>query len=198
MCQAESKGFSPTPKRIAPMNHPMILPALTLALFALPSRADEVPSPKPKQATAPLVVVIDDKAGGVRLQVPRALLAELRDGYTPGAAGFSKFPLIVGGVCLAMALAGGGFCLMGRSDRVSVVGVILVLASIVFLSLSAAVAWGDDASTSQPAGVPLKGIPLVDRATIEVIEKGDAITLIVPREHLARVLEQVPPPKQPD
>jgi len=39
------------------------------------------------------------------------------------------------------------------------------------------------------------GITLNDKVTIEVVDKGDAITLITPREQLANVLDKSAPKK---
>jgi hypothetical protein len=180
------------------MSRWMILPAFVLAWMVAPGSANEAapPRPQPKTATAAVVVVVDDKAEAVRVQVPKKLLSQLQ-AAAPGEgsswAGVPRFHLMATGICLSLALGCGGFWLMRRSEKSAVRGLLMLLAAIVLLSLSAAVAWANAAVPFKPATPPLPpGIPLAEKATIEIVEQGEAITLIVPRQNLAKVLEKSP------
>jgi hypothetical protein len=142
--------------------------------------------------TAAVVVVVDAKAEAARVQIPKKLLTQLQAAAPSesGWAGVSRFQLMAAGIFLALALGCGGFWLMRRSEKFAARGLLLMLAAIVLLSLSAAVAWGNAAYTFKQV-VPA-GVPLADNATVEIVEQGGAITLIVPRENLAKVLEKKP------
>jgi hypothetical protein len=144
-------------------------------------------------------VVVDDKAETARVQIPEKLLSQLQAAAPSegGWAGVPRFHLMAAGICLSLALGCGGFWLMRRSEKFAARGLLLMLAAIVLLSLSAAVAWGNAAYTFKQVAPALPpGIPLADKATIEIVEQGEAITLIVPRANLVQVLDKSPASKE--
>jgi hypothetical protein len=194
--------------------------AVVLALLAPAARADLKPAnpvgPKKPPAgplTAPIVVVVDDKATETHVQIPRALLGQLRadagdaaDPNTRRAEALPPLHLVVAGTALALALTFGGLWLVRARIRPTRSNVALLLVAITALAIGATSLWADIAvpkpkpkpdSGTADAKVPANGANLTDKAVIEVVDKGDAITLIVNRDDLANVLQKTAPPPAP-
>jgi hypothetical protein len=191
-----------------------------LALLAPAARADLKPAnpagPKKPPAgplTAPVVVVVDEKATETHLQIPRALLGQLRadagdagDPNTRRAEALPPLHLVVAGAALALALTFGGLWLVRARVRTSRSNVALLLVAVTALAIGATSLWADIAvpkpkpkpdSGTVDVKLPANGANLTDKAVIEVIDKGDAITLIVNRDDLANVLQKTAPPPAP-
>src|SRR5262249_50127172 len=192
--------------------------AVVLALLAPAARADLKPAnpagprkPPAGPLTAPVVVVVDDKATETHLQIPRALLGQLRadagdagDPNTRRAEALPPLHLVVAGAALALALTFGGLWLVRARARTARSNVALLLVAVTALAVGATSLWAN-AAAPQPkpkpdsgavdVKLPANGANLTDKAVIEVIEKGDAITLIVNRDDLANVLQKTAPKK---
>ncbi len=169
----------------------------------------------PSPPSLPLVIDTDEKATVARLLIPRQLLENLRsqvdDPEQPIVAGESRRPLahtVAAGIALSMGLGLGGVWLVrhrgwGISRKLS--------AGVVALGLFgfAGAAWADvlpipslpsldparprwrrDKPIEKPP-VPTR-LTLADQVTVEVVEKGDAIRLVVHPAQLPKVLKGAP------
>ncbi len=181
---------------------------LGLALTAGHALADLIPpggKPRPgTPPTAPVVVVVDDKAQETRLVIPRKVLAAAlradagEPDDTQRAEGPPALHLIVAGSALALALGLGGLWLVRLRTRPAARNLVLLLAALALVAGAGGVLWADipapKPKPKPPTEVPA-GITLSEKVTIEIVDKGDAITLITPREQLANVLDKSAPKK---
>jgi hypothetical protein len=196
----------------------MCITAVVLALLAPAAHADLIPG-KPRgpvfkaPPNAPVVVVVDDKATETHVQIPRALLGQLRadagdasDPNTRRAEALPPLHLAVAGAALALALTFGGLWLVRSRVRTSRSNVVLLLVAATALAIGATSLWANVAAPipkekpttgAQDPKVPAGGITLADKAVIEVVDKGDAITLIVKSADLAAVVQKSAPPPVP-
>jgi hypothetical protein len=172
-----------------------------LAIFFLPSafvRANEAPPrPDPKPAAekaAPLTIEIDDKAKEPKLVIPRKLLGAWG---APGKQERSELNLsplhtAVVGIALTGALVFGGLWLVRSRGRFGGRGLALLVGSLVLLGAGAAAVWAEPVPIPQPKPAPAISF---DKTSIEIVEQGDAVKLIVNREHLAKMSETATPKK---
>jgi hypothetical protein len=168
--------------------------ALPLLLTASPSaRADLAPPPLPKGTETKFVVVVDDRADKPHLQIPKSLL----QGTTkPGQeeAGLFGAPTIIAGLALTAAFVSGGFWLVrrGRGPGRTAAAVVVVLS---FLALGASAVWADIPRPPRPRGPVVLPLPanvtLPDTVVVDLLDKGDTITLIVNKK---AVPDQKPAP----
>jgi hypothetical protein len=171
---------------------------LPVLLAALPSaRADLAPPPLPTGPKAKFVVLVDDRAGVPHLRIPKALL----QGGQPGdkeEAGRFGLPTIFAGLALTAAFVSGGFWLVrrgrGPGRTTAAVGVVLAL-----LALGASAVWADIPRPPRPrprgpVTLPLPAnVTLPDTVVVEIVEKGDTITLVVNKK---AVPDQKPAPSE--
>jgi hypothetical protein len=165
-----------------------VLVVVWLLGLTVESRADVAPpwirrSPRPpmhllRPRTTPVVIEVSDHTAGTRLQIPRKLLATLQ-AAAPGAGRDTRWALA--GVpfwALALTLgAGPGFCVirvLRSRGPAAAVGLGLLLAA-------ALLAWPEPASAIQPPPQP-PSFGLSGQVTVEVVESGDAIKLVLDRK----------------
>jgi hypothetical protein len=195
----------------------MWITALVVAGMAPAARGDLIPG-KPRgpaklpPLTAPVVVVVDDKATETHVQIPRALLGQLRadagevgDPDTRRAEALPLLHLVVAGTALSLALTFGGLWLVRHRSRSPRSNVALLLIAVAALAVGATTLWANAAppvpkpkpDSAGPDKVAAAGIPLADKAVIEVVDKGEAITLIVKSDDLSKVLQKSAPAPAP-
>jgi hypothetical protein len=177
------------------------------------------PPPKPAGVVAPLVIVTDENVKEARLEIPRKLLRSLRvelgdekepDTRRVEAAPLPRLHTILAGGALSLALVTGGLWLTRSRNRLAGRGLLLLLVTGGFLLLSGGVLWADIGPRPNPFGprpnpfpnpgmkppaapVLPDGITVDDKVTLIVIDKGDAMRLIVNRSDLVRVVEKTDP-----
>jgi hypothetical protein len=186
---------------------------LVLLAVAPAGSANEAAPPPPKKTaptatSAPLVIALDDSAREPRLEIPKAILNRFRASAEDGAddgtrrvEGVSPLHTIVGGFALSSAMAVGGLWLVRSRarSRGKTVGAVLIAAG--FLALGASVLWADIPPYGRGRPVPpppapekiVAGITLSDKVTVQVVDGGEAIRLIVSREQLGKVLAKGAP-----
>ena len=168
--------------------------ALQLLLTALPSaRADLAPPPLPKGTETKFVVIVDERADKPHLQIPKSLLqGNTKTG--PGRGRPVRLPTIIAGLALTAAFVSGGFWLVrrGRGPGRTVAAGVVVLS---FLALGASAVWADVPRPPRPRGpvtLPLPAnVTLPDTVVVDLLDKGDTITLIVNKK---AVPDQKPAP----
>jgi hypothetical protein len=149
------------------------------------------------------VILTDDKVTETRLEVPKNLLASLRaDAGVPNGdsrwAGLSSLQLVVAGLALTAALTLGGLWLVRSRNRPAGRTLIVLLAVVTLLG-AAGIVWANVAPPPPPPKPVLPdGLLLSEKVTVDVVEKGDAVRLIVPRADLAKLLEKAAPKKDGD
>lgn len=170
------------------------------------------PPPPPPPPAAAVVILVDDKAPEPRLEIPRKLLANLRvsaDGAEDGTRRAEARPAwhtILAGVALSCSLALGGLWLVRARHRPGAKALLLLSATACLLAVGAGCLWADIPSPfgrprprppapAEPEKLPA-GVVLAEKVPISVVERGEAIRLIVPREQLAGVLEKSAPAKE--
>jgi hypothetical protein len=183
-----------------------------------PGRQPPPPKPVPPAAVAPLVVVADENVKEPRLEIPRKLLRSLRadlgDEQEPDTrrveAPLPRLHTILAGGALSLALVTGGLWLTRSRNRLAGRGLVLLLVAGGLLVLGSGVLWADLAPRPNPFGpkpvpnpfpnpkppvMPVlpAGVTLADKVGIVIVEKGDAITLVVNRDDLAKVVEKTAP-----
>ena len=175
-----------------------VLTVLGLLAYVLPSgRANEAPPPPTKRdntpAAAPLVVVLDDGVQQPRLEIPRKVLSNLKaaadgqDEDTRRAEALPRLHTIIAGVALSLSLTLGGLWLVRSRRRFS--GAALLVAALA-LTAAGSVLGANVPAPPPPPSVPA-GIPLADKATVQVVDEGDAIRLVASRKQLAGVMDKV-------
>jgi hypothetical protein len=159
-------------------------------------------APPPAQTSAPLVVAFDDAAREPRLEIPRAILGRLRASADDGAddgtrrvQGVSPWHTILGGIAISSALVLGGLWLVRSRSRTGAKAAGLLLAAAAVLTISGSLLWADIPPFGRGRPVPppaaekiVAGIPLSDKVTIEVVDNGEAIRLVVSKGQFAKVL----------
>jgi hypothetical protein len=192
--------------------------------FPPPGKQPTPPPPPRPQAFAPLVVVTDDNVKEARLEIPRKLLRNLRvdlgEEQEPDTrralAPLPRLHTLLAGVALSLALVTGGLWLTRSRNRLAGRGLMLLLVAGGLLIVGSGVLWADIGVRPNPFGprpgfnpfqppnmkqppavfVPPPGaLNLVDKVGIVVVDKGDAITLVVNRDDLVRVVEKSAPDK---
>jgi hypothetical protein len=141
----------------------------------------------------PLVVELDEGAKAARLVIPRPLVANL---HLAEGGGLDRpdalvraqdLPTMVAGVSLSLAFVFAGLKLARLRKMPNGRQVGLLLALVALGGVGATFVWANqppNAAPPQPLAVPcLLGTSMV---TVEVVEHGDTIKLIVNRAHLAR------------
>jgi hypothetical protein len=168
-------------------------------LFGNPPPPPERPKPVPPPvAAAPINVLIDDKATETKLLVPRKILATLKadagEAMDPetGRASLPSWHLLIAGSALAAAVAVGGLWFILGRKRSNTLALVLGLTGV---GIAAGIAWANVAPPPPRPPIPVIGIPLADKAKVEVVEEGDAIVLVATREQLTKLLEKAPAPK---
>jgi hypothetical protein len=181
--------------------------AALLLLGGAAARADLIRPPKPDKnppkPVVPVVILTDDKVTETHVEIPKSLLASLRaDAGEPDGdsrrAGLAPLQMIVAGLALTVAISLGGLWLVRYRNRPG--GRTLVALLVVVTVLGAAgLVWANVAPPPPPPKPALPdGILLSEKVTVDVVEKGDAVRLIVPRGDLAKVLEKAAPKKDGD
>jgi hypothetical protein len=131
-----------------------------------------VPSPKPQ---GKLVVMVDNNARAPRLIVPKNLIGG--DGRR-GDAGI--LPTIMAGLALALAFAGSGIWMV-RQRKGGHGAVLALVACLAVLSLGTALV-ADGGVRPPPTPVVT-----IEGTTVYVVEKGDAIQLVISPADLAKM-----------
>jgi hypothetical protein len=188
-------------------NATWFLAALFLLGAAAATRADVAKPPKPDKtppkATVPVVILTDDKVTETHLEVPKSLLASLRaDAGEPDGdsrrAGLAPLQLVVAGLALTVAISLGGLWLVRYRNRPGGRTLVVLLAVVTVLG-AAGLVWANIAPPPPPPKPVLPdGILLSEKVSVDVVEKGDAVRLIVPRGDLAKVLDKAAPKKDGD
>jgi len=142
----------------------------------------------------PFVVEVDEKAKEARLQIPRKLLPNQRaaldnEEQDPRTgSGVSRLHTIVAGIALALALTLGGLWMVRQGGHFKGHGLALVLGALAFLSLGGVV-WANAAVPRDIPPAPEKVVlpeGVKGQVVVEVVEKGDAIKLILPPSMLSK------------
>ncbi len=155
------------------------------------------PVPKPGQAT--FVLEVDPKVKQARLVIPRQMVPVMRvsaeaEESTPKTAGLPFHHTLFAGAALSLALTFGGLWVVKQRDKPwgKTLAVLLVTAGLlgttglVFANLRVPVPEPPLVAPNPPAPIPLAGV-LPDVA-VEVVDKGDAIKLIVNREQYGKLI----------
>jgi hypothetical protein len=159
-------------------------------------RANEAAPPPDKPslpAAVPVVIVVDDSAQQPRLEIPRKVLSSLKasadgeEGDTRRAAILPQLHTIIAGVALSLALTLGGLWLVRSRRRFTGTGAALLVVTLAVAAGGGAL-W---ANLPPPPPMPDPGIRLADKATVQIVDKGDAIRLIVSSKQLTGVLDKV-------
>jgi hypothetical protein len=155
----------------------------------------------PQLPSCPFVLELDDQADQLKLVVPRNLLKDLKVAEGPiaePAGGLAdSHNTLFAGMFLTMALASGGLWMVRRG----VPGFrVLVIGGALLLVLGGTLAWAD----IPPFGGPrrnslemwrqqrLAELQNLPQITVEVVEQGDRIKLVVSRDKLAKLAEPTP------
>jgi hypothetical protein len=153
-----------------------------------------------------VVILVDDKAQEPHLEIPRKLLANLRvsaDGADDGtrrAEARPRWHTILAGVALSCGLALGGLWLVRARYRPGAKAALLLAATLGLFAVGVDCLWANIAPPfGQPGSRPPApaaperlpaGVVLSEKVPIQVVERGEAIRLVVPREQLAKVPEK--------
>ena len=162
---------------------------------ANPIVVPEKPAPREPPKTG-LVITTDDRVPEAHLQIPRSLFEGLRAEAAEPEPGTQRAEapashLVVAGLALASAMTLGGFWLVRGRHRFS--GTLVLLVAVGLLAVSAGTVLADIPGPGrhgrpQPSPPAVQGGTLSEHVTVEVVDRGDAITLIVKRDDLAKVL----------
>jgi hypothetical protein len=133
----------------------------------------------PPLSDVPVVIVVNPRATEARLVVPKEFLGRIAavQSDSPARVATSRWTAL--GVPLAASLAIAGLCLTGRRPRLPRSGLVLLLAVIVFGGVAASLAWGRALLPDPPPPVLLNG-----KVTIEVVEDGNTVNLVLNRDML--------------
>jgi hypothetical protein len=154
------------------------------------ARADRA-SPPPKTVKfgsrdVKLVVEVDDKVKTAKLVIPQGLLTEDKRRSDAGW----HLPTIMAGLALTLAFVSGGLWLARRGPARKVAAVVLVLSLLAF-GTAALYANAGFKPTPVPKVVTLPAdVILSDKLVLEVVDKGDAVHLIVNPSMLAKKPEK--------
>jgi hypothetical protein len=137
----------------------------------------------------PVVVSVDEKATEARLIVPKRFLKSVADLTGEGGPARAEarpfhWPIVGFLLPIGVALAGGGLWLLGVRPRVGRRGAVL-LGLVLLGGVGATVAWGRAQLPPIPPHPPLKG-----QVTVEVVEEGDAVKLVLPRGMLKELVNK--------
>jgi hypothetical protein len=169
-----------------------------LAAARTSARANEAAPPPDKPsppAAVPLVIVLDDSAKQPRLEIPRKVLSSLKasaDGQEGDGRRVEALPVlhtIVAGVALSLAFTLGGLWLVRSRRRFTGTGAALLLAALT-LTVAGGVLWANVPAPPPPRPAD-PGIPLADKATVQVVDQGDAIRLVASPKQLAGVMDKL-------
>jgi hypothetical protein len=164
----------------------------------------DLPKPKKESPTTSVVIVANDQVKEARLQIPRKLVKDLQVGglFPEGgdARTENRLPALntlVAGLTLSLALTLGGLWLVRQRRRTPGRGATaLLLAAAVLLGASGALVWANVPPRERPPQpANPTGMPLPGKVAIEIVDKGDAITLIVNRGELAKIVDKAAEPK---
>jgi hypothetical protein len=127
----------------------------------------------------PLVVSVDDRATEARLIVPKKHLDAVAAVLPNEGSRPIRWPVV--GIPVAVALALGGLWLTGMRPRLSA-GSLAVLLGVIVLGVAGVTAWANPAPPPMDyqAVVP----PLTGKVTVEVVEEGESVHLILNRDML--------------
>jgi hypothetical protein len=169
----------------------MIRVLAALALLALVEAARADISPPPRRPSRPagrkqvkLVVKVDRKVRKPRLVVPRKFIGTR--GRPRAEAAPSRLPTLAAGVALSLTVVTGGIWLVRRGKKGRFLAGALLAVSLV--GLGGAALWADipplgkrrpPAARTETVALPA-GIQLSDELTLEIVERGNVVTLIVP------------------
>jgi hypothetical protein len=185
------------------------------------------PKPPPPAAVVPVVVITDDNVKEARLEIPRKLLRSLRadlgEEQEPDTrrveAPLPRLHTLLAGAALSLAVVTGGLWLTRSRNRLAGRGLMVLLVAGGLLVLGSGALWanlapnpfgprpnpGPAPNPFQNPGVkppalvlPPGGITLADKVGVFVVEKGDAVTLIVNRDDLVRIVEKTAPADNKD
>ncbi len=153
--------------------------------------------PEPKVPTYPLVIEVSPNVAEAKLVIPRKMLGDLR-GELPAdqanpitVAGRSRLHTVIAGAALALGLAFSGLWLV-RRGRGSGKTFGIALGAVCLLGVGAAV-WADLAPPRPrpgPVQAPMRS-PRMNNVLIEVVEKGDAVKLIVSPDKLSQTMARM-------
>lgn len=145
------------------------------------------PTPVHPANSVPVVIEASDTLTRPRLVIPRALLARAKKLplTRPAAALPSRAPAVLAGLALTAALSAGGLCLARPKGRVL----------MLLVGVGCAVGAGRAFVGAHPPPPTLLPPPpaevVFDYATIEVVERGTEMRLLVPRARLGELARNV-------
>lgn len=191
------------------------LAAIVLALFGVVSvvQADiPGPGPRPKppvpappvvaDKSVPLVYEMADGNGPAKLIIPKKFAGQMKaaiDLHSTDAVAEnspSRMPGILAGLFLTLSLAFSGLWLVRSRGLVSGRTVAMILVGVAMLAMGSALVWANGAAPgvfARPAVQPANG----DRIIIEIVEQGDAVKMILPKNRMAGLVIPAPPVPQP-
>ena len=154
--------------------------------------------PEPKVPTYPLVLEVRADVAEAKLEIPRKMLGmlkgelQLEEANPPAIAGTPRLHTIIAGSALALGLSFGGLWLV-RRGQVSGRTLGLVAGATLFLGIGAAV-WADRAP-ARPRPAPQINAPprspRMNNVVIEVVDKGDAVKLVISADKLQQSMIQL-------
>lgn len=172
------------------------LPAAALALLTLVglapvARADiATPPPPPPISTqkVKLIVLTGDNLKEAHLRIPQNLLPAAAKAEKGSETSLFAAPNVVAGLALTLAFVSAGFWLVRRGRTRAAAAAVLVLALI---GAGASAVWADIPRPPRrpfvqpPVELPA-GIQLSENSVLEIVPKGDTITLIVDKNSVLK------------
>ena len=163
-----------------------LLAAALVLVLGRPVLADLPVGPLPSPNAKPFVIEADPNAKEAKLTIPREMLGKMKASAEQGNedeayASSARTHTIIAGVALTMALAFSGLWLVRRTPGGSR-NLALLIGALGFLGISGAL-YANKAA-------PKPAIDLTNFVIIEVVDKGDAVKLVVNKDKLSKVPEK--------
>jgi hypothetical protein len=160
-----------------------------------------VPAPVVADKSVPLVYEMTDGNGPAKLIIPKKFAGQMKaaidlhssDAVAENAP--SRTPAILAGVFLTLSMAFSGLWVVRSRGLVNGRTVAMILAGVALLGLGGALLWAN-----APPPPNLKAAPPVvngDRVIIEIVEQGEAVKMILPKNRMAGLVGAVPQPVPP-
>lgn len=159
------------------------------------SNVPEKPTKRVSTAEVPFTITADRRAKTNRLVIPKKFLDNTR---AVSSSPFGKIQTVIAGTAIALAVAGGAFLLLRRRQRgtqVAVSGLLIGLTGLVVSQLATA-----------DIAPPISDVPRAwkqvaagqQNVTIEIVEKGDSVQLILGTYYRSPSRDRFDQPKPPE